>query len=343
MSVELLRDYINKLPLHEAYHAQEAVIATYGRLFHPGNLATLTAEEFRAFLRFENNQHWHGINRQGGMLTEDMVHLREALAILLDESRPIADRLDQLFPKKGNKFIKGLGRAVATPILLVVYPDRYGVYNSISESGLRQAGLYPDIPPGASFAEEYSIVNHAFQEIAGQLDISLWMLDALWSVMIRDNGETDDDDPVVIPEGDGETVHNFALERHLSDFLYRNWQQTTLGQQYELYEEGGDLAQEYPTGVGRIDLLARNPRTGDYLVIELKRSRSSDAVVGQIMRYMGWVKRNLAQEGEVVYGAIIVPEADEKLRYSLTEASSRIQLYVYRVEFFLDSIQVGRA
>jgi restriction system protein len=42
-----------------------------------------------------------------------------------------------------------------------------------------------------------------------------------------------------------------------------------------------------------------------YLVIELKKGRSSDVVVGQILRYMGFIKNELAVNGESVRGIII--------------------------------------
>ncbi|NLF77125.1 MAG: DUF1016 family protein [Chloroflexi bacterium] len=336
MPIQTLKSYMGSLSELVSHQAREEVITRYGMLFHPENLGSLTAEEFRSFLLYKNNQHWHGINRQAGVLTEDMDRLRAALSILLDESRPIVERLDELFPRNRPKFLKGLGRAVATPILLVVYPQKYGVYNSISEAGMRMVDLFPDLPYGASFAQEYAAVNNVLLDVAKRLDISLWELDGLWSIMVRHEDEPEQIDTIVVEEAE----NTFALERHLSDFLYRNWENTKLGTEYALYDEGGDVAQEYPTDIGRIDLLARNRTTGDFLVVELKRNRSSDAVVGQIMRYMAWVKKHLAAPDEKVFGAIIVQEVDESMRYSLMVAPSTIRLYTYRVEFFLNPVQI---
>ena len=56
---------------------------------------------------------------------------------------------------------------------------------------------------------------------------------------------------------------------------------------------------EYNTNqVGVIDILCKD-NNGDFVVIELKKEKSSDKVVGQILRYMGWVKENLAQDKDV--------------------------------------------
>src|SRR3546814_11462048 len=54
------------------------------------------------------------------------------------------------------------------------------------------------------------------------------------------------------------------------------------------------IGRQYETTVGPIDILARDKKTGGYVVIELKKGRAADKVYGQISRYMGWVKKNIA-------------------------------------------------
>ena len=71
----------------------------------------------------KKSKHWTGIHRQSGKITEDMDRLKSTLAILLDESKPLKGRLDTLFPPREKSRIKGLGRAVVTPILMVVSPE----------------------------------------------------------------------------------------------------------------------------------------------------------------------------------------------------------------------------
>jgi restriction system protein len=50
-------------------------------------------------------------------------------------------------------------------------------------------------------------------------------------------------------------------------------------------------------------------------VIELKNGRSSDQVIGQTLRYMGWVKDELCKDGQAVKGRIICRDSDLKLSY----------------------------
>jgi len=75
----------------------------------------------------------------------------------------------------------------------------------------------------------------------------------------------------------------FALEKHLEDFLVQNWKQTELGVNYNIYEEDGELVgQQYPSDTGPIDILAISKDKKILLVVELKKGRASDNVVGQI-------------------------------------------------------------
>ncbi|MGO8839535.1 MAG: endonuclease NucS domain-containing protein [Limisphaerales bacterium] len=118
-----------------------------------------------------------------------------------------------------------------------------------------------------------------------------------------------------------------SLERQLEDFLALNLGMIETGLQ--LYrDEDGREGRQYPTDVGEIDLLCNRPNQ-EILVVELKRGRSSDIVVGQISRYMGWVKRHIAN-GRVVKGLILTYEQDDKLRYAVA-ANPNIELKRFKL------------
>ena len=160
--------------------AKEEVLRKYQRVFSDENLPNLTKEDFLGFLRIKNNRHWDGIHRYGRTITKDMHALREALRTLLDESRPLRKRLDELRPPSGGGRIRGLGPATFTPILFVRYPEKYGVFNETSKTALKRVGLWPDVAPSAPFSEQYSKVNELLLDLAKELGIDLWTLDALW-------------------------------------------------------------------------------------------------------------------------------------------------------------------
>lgn len=98
-------------------------------------------------------------------------------------------------------------------------------------------------------------------------------------------------------------------ERTLEDNIEKNFEDFGKRIGLRLKLEG----RQYPTTVGPIDLLGRDKKTGQYIVVELKRGRSADKVFGQLSRYMGWVRKNLA-EGDDVIGVIVAAKIDDKLR-----------------------------
>ena len=127
---------------------------------------------------------------------------------------------------------------------------------------------------------------------------------------------------------------SFALEEHLEDFLIRNWPHTDLGKDYDIYEEDGEQAQQYQTDTGPLDILAVSKDKKRLLVVELKKGRASDAVVGQTLRYMSYVQEELAEDGQTVLGVIIAHEDDQRIRRALA-MTSNITFYRYQVSFKL--------
>lgn len=128
----------------------------------------------------------------------------------------------------------------------------------------------------------------------------------------------------------------FALEKHLEDFLVQNWQHTELGKYYDIYEEDGEkVGQQYPSDTGPIDILAISKDKKELLIVELKKGRTSDIVVGQIQRYMGYVQDELAEADQKVKGVIIAFEDDVRIHRALSVAQN-IDFYTYKISFKLE-------
>jgi hypothetical protein len=309
--------------------ARDEVLARFGPVFCLDHAPHITEANVKAFLRSENNKHWSGLHRQGNRICADMDRLRATLAAVLDEARPLVQRLDEAISA-----VPGMGKAILTAILLVAYPDRYGVWNNTSEAALRQLGIWPEFDRGSSFGQRYEQVNGILRTLAGQLSLDLWTLDGLsWAVLRGPIGEID------ITGGESSIVDAgpaFGLERHLHEFLRDNWDKIDLGRDYVLYAtaEDSEAGYEFPTEVGRIDLLARHKQRESWLVVELKRGQSDDATVGQVLRYIGWVRRHLAKAGEEVRGMIIAREARPGLLYAV-DATRDVELRLYEVSFRL--------
>ena len=136
------------------------------------------------------------------------------------------------------------------------------------------------------------------------------------------------DDPTI------EDASTFALETHLEDFLFNNWAQTDLGKDLDIYQDDEESGRQLPTDTGRLDILAISKDQKRLVVVELKKGRASDAVVGQVLRYMGYVQHELAEDGQTVEGIIIAHQDDKRLRRAL-EMTPTVSFYRYKVSFQL--------
>jgi restriction system protein len=127
----------------------------------------------------------------------------------------------------------------------------------------------------------------------------------------------------------------FAMEKHLEAFLVKNWNSTELSNDFIIYEEEGEaVGQQFQTDAGPIDILAISKDKKRLLVVELKRGRASDVVVGQVLRYMGFVKEQIAEDDQIVEGVIIALEDDQKLRWAISSVPA-ISFFRYQISFKL--------
>ncbi len=135
---------------------------------------------------------------------------------------------------------------------------------------------------------------------------------------------------------DLESQSEFALEDHLEEFIYQNWSKINWGSKLELYEVDDQNGRQFPAATWRIDFLAVDKETGDLIVIELKRGKTSDSTVGQILRYINWVNENIAKANQNVRGIIIAGNIDESLKYSVKNLNN-LKVKTYKVNFQLFS------
>lgn len=135
-------------------------------------------------------------------------------------------------------------------------------------------------------------------------------------------------------EPDIESQSDFALEAHLEEFIDQNWAKIKFGQKLVRFTTAEQDGRQYPAGQWSIDFLCNDPDTGDLVVIELKRGRTSDAAVGQILRYIGWVQENIAKPGQHTRGIIISSSIDDALRLAVRNVPL-VRIMTYKVDFQL--------
>jgi restriction system protein len=141
---------------------------------------------------------------------------------------------------------------------------------------------------------------------------------------------------VVIADSVLEDPVGFVLEKYLEEFLVDNWARTELGQTYDIYtdNDGTKIGRQYLCDTGPLDILAISKDGTHLLVVELKRGKASDAVVGQIQRYMGYIKDQVAEPTQTVRGVIIALDNDLRIRRALSVAQN-IEFYRYKIDFKL--------
>ena len=111
-----------------------------------------------------------------------------------------------------------------------------------------------------------------------------------------------------------EAVERQRREKWIEDSYVKALNEIEQG--LRLYEDSEQNGQQFSTAIGRIDLLCANHLTGEYVVVEIKADEPDDATFGQILRYIGWVHRNLPNGEDNVRGVILARDFPEKSRYS---------------------------
>jgi hypothetical protein len=137
------------------------------------------------------------------------------------------------------------------------------------------------------------------------------------------------------PAADLESESEFALESHLEEFMDVNWDNIDFGSTLARYKAEDDQSgRQFPAGPWSIDFLCIDKDTRDLVVIELKRGKSSDSTVGQVLRYISWVKENIASPGQKVRGIIVAKVVDDALRYAV-KGLQMVDVLTYKVDFKL--------
>lgn len=140
--------------------------------------------------------------------------------------------------------------------------------------------------------------------------------------------EGEDEEPLPEPAATGS---EFAYEADLRDYLAKNLGKLEAG--LRLYEDEGITGIEFPVGGRFIDILATDSK-GSFVVVELKVSRGYDRVIGQLMRYVAWIKKNLAEPNQNVRGIIVAREISEDLQLACSLVPG-IELFEYELSLSL--------
>jgi hypothetical protein len=279
-------------------------------------------------------------------IIRDKGRFRKTLSYLLDEGTTIQKRVDQVLG--GEYRLEGFGKAILTSFLMDYHPDKYCLWNNKTDMGFSVLG-WRVYESRDSKGTAYLKVLDALNNLIGlRPDLKLSFIDVdlfLHTISAEDEGRkavrivTEGEVPVSMPSAEQAAQiptaegMEFIMEKYLEDFIEANFNKIDFGAKLELYQDEESTGRQYPTSIGNIDLLAVDRQKNEFVVIELKKGRISDVVVGQILRYMGWVKANLAKDTGV-RGIVISKEKDEKLEYAL-KSLPNVSLFLYTISFDL--------
>ena len=162
------------------------------------------------------------------------------------------------------------------------------------------------------FTELFDWINH----LGSRGGLSL---ENLIEMYIRDGKSTSDiKNSLNIGGGNNSKIDDVIVdklyEKHIEDYYITNIKE--IDPNLEVINEP-NYGRQYPTHIGPIDILCKNLITDEFVVLELKRGHTNDEVVGQILRYMGWVYLNLEKSDKLVRGIIIGKEFSENIDYSI--------------------------
>ena len=145
---------------------------------------------------------------------------------------------------------------------------------------------------------------------------------------VPENSDIEDYDE---PESTGE----FAYEHDLRDFLARNLHLIEPG--LSLFSDEGMKGIEFPAGGRFIDLLAIDS-DGGFVVIELKVSKGYDRVIGQLLRYVNWIRQNMADPNQRVRGIIIAKHISKDLRLACSSLEN-VSLFEYELSVSVNPVE----
>ena len=135
-------------------------------------------------------------------------------------------------------------------------------------------------------------------------------------------------------EPDGPSA--FAYESDLRDFLAKNLSVIKPGLRLYQDTEEGITGLEFPVGGRFVDILAVDA-AARLVVVELKVSKGYDRVVGQLLRYMSWIRLKQAEPGQEVRGIIAAREISDDLKLACSELSG-VSLYEYELSVRLRKV-----
>ncbi|MEM3565191.1 MAG: endonuclease NucS [Candidatus Jordarchaeaceae archaeon] len=324
---QLLREFKNSQHFKEWHTPRQEKQKYNHEWINPEKIKEMPDDELkRRFIEYysggEGRQTLNQIWRD--RIIRDVSKFREMVTYLLDESISVEERFSNVVSSNGNYHIDGVGKALASAFLMDFKPEKYCVWNNKTEMGFSVLEWSTPYESSHDVGTKYVKVLEKLKElrdiIGKGLDLDFDQVDNFLHWIAAEEEGINVVKSIIGDSGLQETgmVLEALEEKIVQKLLERNFENIFAPLNLKLYDGDPDqFGALFNTPAGIIDFLAVNKNTGDFIVVELKVGKVSDCAIGQILRYMGYVKTNLAGEKNV-RGIILAEEIDDKSKYALT-------------------------
>ncbi len=251
-----------------------------------------------------------------------LAKLADEQSVFYQPDGELAEASKKLIAESLN--IKGMkaGRTVLGKLLSIYYPNTFIPF--FTTQGHYLDKMVADYSDDSFGLEAYIKNNYLFLKIKEELltepafvkEVSQKKItnDFFYKFVYACFPLPTDDGPEAKPSESNNRINALECE-HYQKLIHRNFDLLFKGYRYydEEYQKthGGHYMTE---DAGIMDFLCVDEN--DFVVIELKR-RGTDETLGQLCRYMGWVKENLAKENQKVCGLIVSESKDVRLEYAI--------------------------
>jgi hypothetical protein len=104
-------------------------------------------------------------------------------------------------------------------------------------------------------------------------------------------------------------------------------------------DDGTPVGADYSTGVGDIDLLARDAE-GGLVVVMISERDQGDELVAEVLQRVGWVRKHLGEKNQQVRGIVLCESAPENLSYAAAAVAGTVAFKTYRVALTFEDLEI---
>jgi len=104
-------------------------------------------------------------------------------------------------------------------------------------------------------------------------------------------------------------------------------------------EKGTPLGAGYTSGVGEIDLLARD-RDGSLVVVMVAEPGEGADIISVMLQRIGWVRKHLSRDKRPVRGIVLLEEMRDELAYAASAVSDTIAFKTYRIALAFEDVDL---